>query len=121
MLSHREQIGKLDRRITFQKKVIAENESNEDAENGWEDLPISPTVSASKDENTGVEQYEADKLTAVKIVTFICRYRSDLNTTMRIVLNDLAYAIVSISEISRRRFLEIKTQTGQQFREEAES
>lgn len=118
MLNHTEQIGKLDCRITFQKKVIASNESNEDAENGWENIQVNPGVFASKDENTGIQEYEADKLVGVQIVTFICRFRTDLDIEMRILLNDLAYRIISISEVSRKRFLEIKTQTGQQYREE---
>lgn len=117
MLNHKEQIGKLDRRVTLQEKVIGSNESNEDAENGWQNIATKPIVWASKQDNAGGEQYEADKLTGAQTITFKVRFRSDLDIEMRIVIEDMAYEIVSIAEISRKRFLEIKTLTGQQYRE----
>lgn len=116
MLNHREQIGRLDKRITFQQVVIGVNVSNEDEETGWEDIATNPTVWASKDERLGSESYRADKLVDYHTIVFTCRYRSDITAKMRIVCDQVAYNIVSPPvEISRRRYLEIECESGGNF------
>lgn len=116
MLSSKEQIGKLDRRITFQEKIIGTNASNEDEETGWENIATNPTVWASKDDRTGSESYRADKEVAYNTIFFICRYRSDITAEMRVVHDGVAYNIVSPPvEISRKRFLSIETESGGDF------
>lgn len=115
MLQGRQDIGKLDLRITFQSKVVGTNESNEDEEEGWADIATNPTVWASKDDKTGTEQYAADKLTGFQGHVFRIRYRNDINIMMRILCQGLAHNIVSIVEVGRRRFLEILAETGEQY------
>jgi SPP1 family predicted phage head-tail adaptor len=122
MLNSKEQIGRLDRRITFQEKIVGENESNEDAETGWEDIETRPTVWASKSEKSvgSGEQYRADKLTDFKSVVFVCRYRSDITAKHRIICDGVKYSIISPpQEISRRRYLTIETESGGEFVENA--
>lgn len=116
MLNSRENIGKLDRRITFQEKIIGSNASNEDEETGWQNVATNPTVWASKDERTGSESYRADKLVDYNSIYFICRYRSDITAVMRVVCEGVAYNIVSPPvEISRRRFLSVECESGGDF------
>lgn len=116
MLSHKEQIGKLDRRITFQELVIGENESNEDEETGWTNITTNPTVWASKDERLGSESMRADKLVDYNTIHFVCRYRNDINAKMRVVCDGVAYNIVSPpAEISRRRYLSVECESGGDF------
>lgn len=115
MLQHDKQIGHLDRRITFQTKIVGSNESNEDEEQGWEDIETNPTVYASKEERSGVEKYAADRLTGFQGVVFIVRWRNDLSITMRIVCESVAYNIISMAEIGRKRYMQIVTESGYDY------
>lgn len=121
MLRHKEFTGRLDYRITFQQKVVGENESNEDEEAGWTNIATNPTVWASKKDRSGNEVYRADKLTDYLTVEFVCRYRSDITPKHRIVCRSIPYNIISVEEISRRRFLSIECESGGEFIEEAEA
>lgn len=115
MLNHKEQIGRLDRRITFQYKDVGENESNEDEELGWNNITTNPTVWASKNERSGNEAYRADKLTDYLNVEFVCRYRGDITPKHRIVCDGVPYNIIAVTEISRRRYMSIDCESGGQF------
>lgn len=115
MLSSKEQIGKLDRRVTFQSKIVGENESNEDEETGWENIDTNPTVWASKNERSGNEAYRADKLTDYLNVVFICRYRDDITPKHRLVCEGIPYNIIAVTEISRRRYMTIDCESGGEF------
>jgi SPP1 family predicted phage head-tail adaptor len=122
MLSTKEHIGRLDRRITFQEKVITTNESNEDEETGWENIATNPTVWASIKESTvgSGEQYRADKLTGFQSAVFVCRYRDDITVKNRIVYDGLAYDILSMQEIGRKRFMSIETESTEETVAEVE-
>jgi len=120
MLNTKEQIGRLDRRITFQYKVVGENESNEDEESGWESIGINPTVWASKNERRGNESYRADKLTDFLNVEFTCRYRDDITPKNRIVCDGIPYNIISVTEIGRKGYLSIETESGGEYVEQLE-
>ena len=122
MLHTKEQIGRMDYRITFQQKVIGVNASNEDEEAGWENIASNPTVWASKTEKSGNEAYRADKLVDYHALVFVCRYRTDVNAEMRVVCGGVAYNIVSPPvEIGRKRYLSIETESGGEFIETAEA
>lgn len=120
MLNVRENIGTLDRRITFQSKIVGSNESNEDEETGWEDIDNKPTVWASRDDKAGNEMYAADKLTGFQDALFTIRYRSDINIQMRIVTEGVIYDIRSIQEVGRRRYLSIIAERGKEYVESEE-
>ena len=115
MLNHKEQIGHFDRRITFQSKIVGENESNEDEETGWANVSSNPTVWAEKDERRGNEVYRADKLTDYLSVFFTCRYRTDISPKNRLVSDGIPYNIIAITEISRKRFISIECETGGEY------
>jgi SPP1 family predicted phage head-tail adaptor len=113
MLQSHQQIGKLDRRITFIKKVIEDGDSNEDKIVGWEEVAINPTVSASKNDLQGYEAMIADRLTYVQPTDWMIRFEDGRNKTteMRLVYETRVYAILAITEPrgQRKRFLEVKT------------
>lgn len=112
MLSHKEEIGKMDKRFTFQQMLIGENESNENEEQGWEDVV---TVYASKNEKSGTEKYAADKLTGFQGVVWKMRFRDDVDIKMRGFCENRTYNIISISEIGRKRFMEVVTESGYEY------
>lgn len=120
MLASKYKIGDFDRTITFQEKVIVDNDFNEDEEQGWQNITTDPTVPAKKEESgiarLGDERYEADKLTEIRTTIFTVRYRTDVSEINRFYDDDgLIYDIVSINETVRRRFLEIKGKTKQEY------
>jgi SPP1 family predicted phage head-tail adaptor len=121
MLSTKQDLSKLDRRITFERKVIVDNPSNEDAEDGWVSIDTNPEVWAEVDEKSGTEEFKADQLNGVKTAAFITRYRSDLNTRMRIDYGGEKYDVHSILAISRKRFLRIVGMTGLMTYKETET
>ena len=109
MLQSKEKIGRMDYRITFQQKVVGENESNEDEEEGWEDIATNPDVWASKTDRavSSGEEYRADKLTGYQNTVFVCRYRSDITVKNTLVCRGLRYNILSIQDIGRRRYMSL--------------
>lgn len=115
MLQSRQQIGKLDRQITFLQRIISKGESNEDKIEGWEEIESNPTVSASKRDLSGTEVPIADRMTQAQPTKFTIRWRSDLvakdSTQLRLVCEGRVYDIKSIAEDneSRRRFLNVMT------------
>lgn len=118
MLRHKENIGGMDERITFQEKIVGDNESNEDEEQGWQNIETNPTVFASKTEKlvASGEEYRADKLTAFGNVIFICRYRTDVSAKNRVICRGIPYNIIAPPlEIGRRRFLQIECESGGEF------
>jgi SPP1 family predicted phage head-tail adaptor len=108
-------IGELDRRITFQEKVIQENEYNEDKTSDWQDIPVNPTVSASARPLVGAESLEADKVTYREITVFLIRYRNDLNVKLSLLFEGVRYNITSIIEPAgyRKTLLEIRAYLSQ--------
>lgn len=121
MLQSKEQIGKLDRRITFQEKVIGDNVSNEDEETGWQDIETTPEVWANVEEKSGTEEFKADQLNGVKLSHFYIRYRNDLNVKLRIVYGSDLYDIQSILALDRNRYLKIVGTTGLKAYQETET
>jgi SPP1 family predicted phage head-tail adaptor len=65
---------------------------------------------AYRNTGTGQEEEEAEKEQAVDKVSFTIRYRSDVNTGQRVSYNGNTYNIRSISEVGRKRFLELKAE-----------
>lgn len=117
MLYNKQEIGKLDKRITFQEKIVGVNVSNEDEESGWQDIATIPTVWAQVDETSGGEVYQANKLNDWKMVNFIIRHRSDINVELRILYQGVKYEIKSILNASRKGFTKIVAESGGEFQE----
>jgi SPP1 family predicted phage head-tail adaptor len=101
-------IGNLDRRITFQMESFERNEFNEKITT-WVNFK---TVWAHVISTPGNEAYIADQLTAVLTMSFMIRYRTDIDIKMRVVYNGAVYKVVSITEPegTRREFLRVKTE-----------
>ncbi len=117
MLAHKQTVGKLDRKITLQKRIIGVNESNEDAEIGWENITVNPVVWAKIEDGTGNEAYRADGLTAYVPSKITIRYRADVTPLMRALYRDRKYDILSISEESRDRYLVLNCESGMTYQE----
>lgn len=115
MLSVKQNIGALDRRITFQQAVTTTDASNQRKTTGWENIGTTPTVCASVSEKTGNEINQADQLVGVQTKEFVIRYREDLNIQMTVVYNSVRYDIQSIVEVGRHRYLVISTESGGQY------
>lgn len=117
MLSHKEQIGRLDRRITFQQKVYGTDESNQKLITGWENISTTPTVYAQVDEQSGSEVIQANQLNGLETASFTVRYRTDLTIENRIVYDGFYWDIHSILQVGRKRFLRIMAESGGQYTE----
>lgn len=109
MLQSREHIGRFDRELTFIQKIVIDGDSNEDRLTGWEEIDTNPTVSARKEERTGNEGMNADRLAYTQPTLFVIRYRDDITVEMRAVCDSKVYEITSVTEEGRRRFLHIMT------------
>lgn len=106
MLETGVQIGKLDRKITFQEPVYANNDHNEDEITDWENVV---SVWAKTDQKQGSEVVDADRVTYYETTIFTIRHRTDLNVRMRIIFQSVPYRIFSIVEHkgSRKGYMEI--------------
>jgi SPP1 family predicted phage head-tail adaptor len=109
MLQSRIRRGELDREITFLKKIIGSNETNEDEDLGWTRVATDPDVFAKVIQRPGKEMMIADKPTFVQTTLFIVDYRTDLTIDNRIHFNSKVYAILSVTEheSGRDRYTEI--------------
>lgn len=110
MLASKELIGRMDRRITFQEVIGSPGDYNVNNTTGWADISSNATVYAQVEEGLGNEAYEGDQLVSIKQSKMTIRYRTDINARNRIVYEGLIYEILSIREIVRRRYLEIKVE-----------
>lgn len=113
MLHSNEQIGKLDREISFIQPAYETGDSNEDKVTDWELVDGYTTVSAGKKELKGTELVAADRIMYFQPTEWTIRYPdnlSDLTGKMRIVCATRVYEITSIIEgEGRNRFLKIMT------------
>lgn len=121
MLQAKEQVGKMDRRITFQESIIITNASNEDEQTGWQDLALNPSVWANVVDRIGAasggEEYRAEKLTPYLVQEFNIRYRSDITTAMRIMYDGVRFNIITIQNIGRKRYMKITAESGLEYQE----
>lgn len=108
MLATKEKIGRMDRQITFKRALLSENESFNTMDTvGWQDVLENPTVFCEKVNMAGNEVYEGYQLTGVSSSKFRIRYRTDLTVMNGILFEGLFYEIVSITETTRRRYMEV--------------
>ena len=99
-------LGKLDRRIRIQKKVVYQDEYGEEVR-GYEDVM---QAWANVAEKHGGESMESNQLTATSNVVFTIHYSYGVDETMRIIYLGKFYDIKGIKEIGRRQRLEILAQ-----------
>ncbi len=115
MLQSREQVGKLDRKITIQKPIFEANEVGNQVVTGWENLASSPTPWANVIEGYGNEELQAQQIVGIKASTFTIRYRTDVSTEHRILHRDEVYNIRTMLEIGRKGYLKIVADSGGQY------
>jgi SPP1 family predicted phage head-tail adaptor len=114
-MSKSEAIGKMDKRITFQRPVFGSDASNQRKITGWENVPSNPTVWANVNERSGTEVYQADQLTGVTVAEITIRWRNDLAITYRAVYNSKNYDIQAIIESGRKKFMKLTCESGGQY------
>lgn len=101
------QAGKLDRRITIQRKTTVQNDLGEEAET-WLDMA---TVSASKRDVSDSERVAAAEVSATITTRFQVRWSKNVQDVNpgghRLLFGDRVYDIAAVKEIGRREGLEI--------------
>jgi SPP1 family predicted phage head-tail adaptor len=95
--------GELDREVTFIKKVIGSNATNEDEITSWIAVDTDPTVSAKKVDLKGDTTIIADRPTYVQNTKFIVDHRTDLTTENRAVCSGKVYEIIAILDNNSSR------------------
>jgi SPP1 family predicted phage head-tail adaptor len=99
-------IGKMDRRIVIEQPTATKDDWNYDVVT-WTTLA---TVWADKLDRGSGEVVEVDRQTALTRTQWTMRYRSTVNSTMRILYNSQYYYIVGVEEIGRREGLRVFTE-----------
>ena len=115
MLQYKEPIGKRDRRVVFQKKITALDESNSDAEVGWEDVER-PGWWCNWSDNPGNEVMQAEQLVGVQVSALIGLTR-EVDLKWRVQFGGVGYNIISVQRLSRRYVL-VLVKSGQQYVEQ---
>lgn len=94
--------GKMDRSIAIQAPTLsAANKYNEKVAT----YATFATVYGEKTELSGAQQLLAQQDTNEKIVRFRIYWRSDVNTTCRLIVDGETYGITYIAEVGRRQGL----------------
>jgi len=108
--------------MAYLKKIIDPGELDRKIDlRSWSDVQSSTgavvtthallaTVWAKVEHAQGKEMLLADKETAVQNTLFTIRHRTDLDKKMEVVFDSETYDIIAISEVTRRRFTEIRAQ-----------
>jgi len=117
VLQHKEQIGKLDRKITIQRAIFDDDGSNQRKITGWTEIATNATPWANVEDGFGTEEFEGDQLVGIQTINFTIRFRSDISLQYRILYNGEIHNILSLVEIGRKRFLKITTKRGGQYQE----
>ena len=97
--------GRLDRRITLQRKTVTENSYGEPVET-WKDLG---TVWAEYLPVRGAERYASMQTVGEIEIKWRIRYRPGLTPIDRIVYKGHTHDVTGLIEIGRREGLEIYT------------
>ena len=99
----------MDRTITFIKKVIGSNSTNEDEITGWIEVSTNPTVAAKKIDLKGDTVMIAERPTYVQNTKFIVDHRTDLTTENRLFSDGKVYEIIAIldNNSSRDFYIEV--------------
>jgi len=99
-------IGTLDRRVEIQSLTTAKDEWNYDVTT-WGTLA---EVWASRRDRSSGEVTEVMKTVQLNRTEWTVRYRSDVDTTMRIMHDSVYYYIVGVVQIGRKEGLTLITE-----------
>lgn len=97
--------ARMDRQITIQEYSESTNGYGE-VEKSWSDVA---TMWAEARQQSARETWQAGKVAETEMM-FRIRYRSGINSKMRVVYDDDNYDITGVREIGRRDGLEIQAQ-----------
>lgn len=100
--------GRMDRRVTLQRRVMAENAYGEQVE-AWTDLC---TVWAEMVPLRGVERFAAQQTAASSDTKWRIRYLTGLTPVDRLVHAGRVHDVTAMMEIGRKMGLEIHTTAG---------
>jgi SPP1 family predicted phage head-tail adaptor len=92
------EVGRYDRRVTFQYQPEIESGFNTPKKQAWTDIPVTPTVWASLENRTGSEGVPGDRVAYDQVAVIRIRYREDLNEEMSFLMKGVRYNITSIIE-----------------------
>ncbi|HQO33133.1 MAG TPA: phage head closure protein [bacterium] len=106
--------GQLDRRITIKEPAITTGPYNEKQITGW--TQVCETW-ADVEIGAGSEGYSEGQEGVSASATFLIRYRTGLDATMRITYEDEDYQIQFIEEVGRRHMLRISADYVEGFSE----
>lgn len=98
-------IGRLDKRITFQQATVAKSASGQ-ATTTWANIPSVPTVWAEVESQGGNENQEGQALQAAHQWRIRIRPRGDLTNKMRILYGSKTLYINSVGDPNRRTNLQ---------------
>lgn len=111
------EVGKMDKIVRFEQKIFSTDASNQHKPMGWEDIDSNPEVYAQVDYKSGSENFQSDQLVAVKTASISIRYRTDLTTENRVIVDNEIFDILTIIEVGRKRFLRLTCESGGQYKE----
>lgn len=102
-------IGKLDKRFTFQERTETVTDFNT-SKVTWSNISVNPAVWGRFGKDNGGEVNISDQPTTVQRATVFIRYRTDINSKMRITCDGEVYAIVSLREPPdfRKQLIELR-------------
>jgi SPP1 family predicted phage head-tail adaptor len=96
-------IGKLDNRITIQRRNVVQNTRGEDVE-GWTDFA---EVWAEKRVTADDEAFRAQQRLSTQGVNFRIRYRKGISPQMRVLCDGATWKVLGVAEINRREWLDL--------------
>lgn len=99
--------GTLDRRVVLENYAVGRSVGWNHPEKTWGTLA---TVWAMKREHLGTERLESAQVLELRRTTFRIRYRTDVDTSMRVKDGSDYYYIVGIRELGRGHMLELMTE-----------
>lgn len=102
--------GELRTRITFQQPTVTKDAGGAQVESGWANVTSNPTVWARVTYDHGQELATSEAKKAVQRATVSVRYRNDVLTTWRVLIDGEPYMIISPPENVQRqnRWLEFR-------------
>lgn len=98
--------GDLDRRIQLLRRDATKDAGGREVI-AW---PPRATVWASKRDVSGREQMVAGQLVAEHVTRFVLRWRADVCTTDRMLVDGVLYDVQHVAELGRREFLQVTAQ-----------
>lgn len=97
-------VGKLDKRITIEKKV-SEKDAAGEPKDVWQKVK---TIWANVRFERGMESIRNNKDTATSRISIRVRYRTDIDESMRIIFSKKIYSIISVlPDEQERKWLDL--------------